>query len=332
MVSTEFVEGWAAAQACVFGVLLGIYAYALYYYDEVALPRFQRVLQHALLVSGLTALLYAWLLGGGDEAARWVVYAATAPSLVAVAHTYLTCPASVYKDKTNAHEVVFSAAYRAVQVLAALALLAGAAVVQAGLSAMARWALLGAALALMLLGALLFSKAIFYVAAVVASTAVYYFLWFAALVSLAYPVLLALSPALLGTISADDAHLGYLLADLVTKLLLVFFVLYSLRKTCDRCEPRPLCAPPPVPTCLPLWCGGAGAGDVEYGAPAAEYGAPATAAPGGAGFDAYGAAPASFYSGSAYRPLATAPPAVGSRGGASPYPPVAHYPAASATS
>lgn len=247
MVSVDLVVNWSWAQAIALAVFGLIYAGAIYYYDEFKQSRFIQAVHYTLLIFLTTGLLYMWLRAGGHPGVRWIAYGFDAVFMLMIVHTYMTCPPCVYRDKEcEMWSAYYSQAYVASLTVMLLAYLMFGVimVLTPGLPIGVRWTVYAFALVFMLFSLTwMFRQAVCYAPVACVSRGIYGLIGFTGLISLTYPVLFALSPPLGNVITANDEEFGYLLADIVTRVIFTFGMTFSLRKMCGQCTPKPLCAP-----------------------------------------------------------------------------------------
>lgn len=256
MVADNVLLGFRVTWLIIFVLKFIFYGGGLYYYNEFALPRFTSVLVDNLFVSGLTALVYLWLLVGGDPAVRWIAYALCSAVLVRTAITYLTCPPP-YERLARARrqrgesggegqtavlllrlkEAYRNESYYGALVATFITVLSGYVLAQMTPGSWPQWLAFAVSLVPFIFIGLFFSKAIGYLRAARSPLSdMTGYIWFAAFIWLAYPALFALSPEMVGVISANSAELGYALADLFTKVLFGLLLSVSLRKQCGLCD------------------------------------------------------------------------------------------------
>lgn len=239
MVSTSLLEGWIMGQAGALAILFGLYSIGLVFFvDEVTRPRLMRVLSQGLMVVGGTAFCYVWLLAGGIPSIRWLVYAATVPSTIDLIYCYMTCfdpnqHSTTMRNSVNTSPLFVwtSTMYRTSMTftMGSFFLCGLLEHLSAGMSGSIRWLLIAVALASLVFALLLYSKVVTPIARPL-STLMRLFLWVVIAAGFSYPILLALSPVVQAVISATNATFGFVLADLVIKVVFIFLVVWFFYK------------------------------------------------------------------------------------------------------
>lgn len=254
MITDALLETIRIIWGGIFTGLFLFYAGGLYYYDEFKLPRFASILVDNLVVCGLTALTYVYLLTGGDPTLRWLVYAICSSFLLRSAYSYLTCPpkCGVHTlacvdgcDKKHcccdASKVQYNHLYYAMFAANVVAVASGYVIARIPANTWPQWVVFGLSFIPFIFVPMFLHKSTNYTMALASPRSdVRSFMYFAGLIWLAYPTLYALSPVMTGVIGSNAAEFGYALADAITKVLFGLCLSYSVRLQCGECA---MCQP-----------------------------------------------------------------------------------------